>query len=281
MFSSRLIISCRSSFPFLFPYPAHFTRGIEGRGERANLLNLRSRVFENIQAAFDPIRHIDQSVGIDVEIVEHRRLLSFGRRWNKEADFLGAKLVSDIEDAQAGVVISDENDVLALKRAGRISCTLCGPKRKPRLQKSPSGTGQELTITGLRSSRISMIQTRFSPSAQSYFTDSSTATTNFLPGSGKRRMRIAAERRAPIDVADGFRFADFGNVEDRHAGVDQRDVRTVALRDRAMHVKMLAFKRCPIRPASLRLLWCRESTSAPLLSDLSDWKCRRSGTRAL
>ena len=77
-------------------------------------MNLRPGVLQHVQTALDPVGHVNQTVGVDVKIVEHRRLLSFGRRRNKEADFLGAKFISDIKDTQARIIVGNENKVLVL-----------------------------------------------------------------------------------------------------------------------------------------------------------------------
>src|SRR5207237_9506924 len=78
-------------------------------------LNLRPGVFQNIQPAFDSVSHVDQPIRIDVQIVEHRRLLAFRRRRNEEAHLLRTELVSDVKDSQPGVVIGDEDDIFALE----------------------------------------------------------------------------------------------------------------------------------------------------------------------
>src|SRR5947207_2521356 len=46
------------------------------------LLDLRPGVFQDVKPALDPVGHIDEAVGVDVEVVEHRRLLPLGRRRN-------------------------------------------------------------------------------------------------------------------------------------------------------------------------------------------------------
>src|SRR2546429_417736 len=68
-------------------------------------LNLRPGVFQNIQPAFDSVSHVDQPIRIDVQIVEHRRLLAFRRRRNEESHLLRTELVSDVKDSQPSVVI--------------------------------------------------------------------------------------------------------------------------------------------------------------------------------
>ena len=130
--------------------------------------------------------------------------------------------------------------------AGRSASRACRSR--------PRGTGQELTITGFLSSRISINQTRFSPSLQSYFTRLIDGDHQFSAGQRQRRVRVAAEWRTPVDVADGFRLADVGYVENHHAGVDQGNVGSVAMRNRAVHVKMLAGKWRPIRRRLLAFL---------------------------
>src|ERR687883_386338 len=84
------------------------------------LLNLRTCVLQNIQTAADAIGNVNQTVDIDIKIVEHRCLLPLGRGRDKEADFFGTVLISDIENPQTGIVIGDEDYVFALKRTGSI-----------------------------------------------------------------------------------------------------------------------------------------------------------------
>src|SRR6478672_1938619 len=79
------------------------------------LLNFRTGILEHVQAAFYAIGNVNQAIGIDIEIVEHRRLLTFRRRWNEEADFFRPELIADIEHAQTGIVVSHENNILALE----------------------------------------------------------------------------------------------------------------------------------------------------------------------
>src|SRR5687768_2610710 len=168
------------------------------------LLYLRSRVFENIQPALDPVRHIDQTVGIDVKIVEHRRLLSFGRRWNKKAYFLGAEFVSDIKDAQAGVVISNENDVLALKRPGTHLMHVVRPETQAALA--------EVAFrhrAGADDYRIALFSDIDEPNpllslGAVIFDRLVDGDDQFSAGQRQSCMRVAAERRTPVDVTDGF-----------------------------------------------------------------------------
>src|SRR4029077_17848149 len=44
-------------------------------------LNFRTRIFENVKAAFDTVGHIDQVIRIDIKVIEHGRLLSLRWRW--------------------------------------------------------------------------------------------------------------------------------------------------------------------------------------------------------
>src|SRR5581483_8618539 len=71
------------------------------------------------------------------------------------------------------------------------------------------------------------------------------------------RMRVAAERRAPIDAADRLRFGNIGYVENRHAGVYHRDIGSVTFGDDAVHVEMLAGKRRPVGRRFLAFLGAR------------------------
>src|SRR5574342_657320 len=48
------------------------------------------------------------------------------------------------------------------------------------------------------------------------------------------RMGVAAVRRAPVEPAYGFRLAHIRNINDRHSGVDQRDIRAIAVWNGAM-----------------------------------------------
>jgi hypothetical protein len=89
-------------------------------------LNFRTRIFENVKAAFDTVGHIDQAIRIDIEIVEHGRLLSLRWRRNEEAHFFGPELVSDIKDPKAGIIIGDEDNILALKRSRPILVHVVG-----------------------------------------------------------------------------------------------------------------------------------------------------------
>ena len=61
-------------------------------------LNFWSRIFQDVKPAFDSVGNVNQTVRIDIKIVEHGRLLSFRRGWNEVAYFLRAELVSDVED---------------------------------------------------------------------------------------------------------------------------------------------------------------------------------------
>jgi hypothetical protein len=83
-------------------------------------LNFWSRVLKDVKPAFDPVGHIDQTIGVDIKVVEHGRLLSFRGRWNEKAHFLRTKFISDIEDPKAGIIISHEDNILALERTGAI-----------------------------------------------------------------------------------------------------------------------------------------------------------------
>src|SRR4030095_4461255 len=78
-------------------------------------LNFWSRVFQDIKPALDAVRNVNQTVRIDIKVVEHGCLLSFRRRWNEVAHFLRTELVSDVEDAETRIIISNKNNVLALE----------------------------------------------------------------------------------------------------------------------------------------------------------------------
>src|SRR5207253_7402050 len=75
--------------------PRRWANGKLSSSRVAPSLNLRPGVFQNIQPAFDSVSHVDQLIGIDVQIVEHRRLLAFRWRRNEEAHLLRTELVSE------------------------------------------------------------------------------------------------------------------------------------------------------------------------------------------
>ena len=91
-FSSTCVF-IRHFFPFLTL--SHWER--EGEVKTCSL-NFWSRIFQDVKPAFDSVGNVNQTVRIDIKIVEHGRLLSFRRGWNEVAYFLRAELVSDVED---------------------------------------------------------------------------------------------------------------------------------------------------------------------------------------
>src|SRR4029453_4171984 len=98
---------------------------------RQTSLNFWSRVFQDIKSALDAVRNVNQTVRIDIKVVEHGRLLSFRRRWNEVAHFLRAELVSDVEDAETRILISNKNNVLALECSGPILMDVVGTEPQP------------------------------------------------------------------------------------------------------------------------------------------------------
>ncbi len=91
----------------------------------------------------------------------------------------------------------------------------------------------------------------------------------FSSGQWQRRMRIATERRTPVDMAYRFRLADVGDIENHHTRIDERDVRALAMRNCAVHMKMLSVERRPISRSFFTLLGPRNPPAPCLL-----WICR-------
>ena len=78
-------------------------------------LNFWPRVLEDVKSTFDTVRYVNQTVGIDVKIVEHWGLLAWRRRWNEVAYLFRAKLISNVKNAETGIIISYKDNILALK----------------------------------------------------------------------------------------------------------------------------------------------------------------------
>src|ERR1043165_740419 len=160
------------------------------------LLDLRAGVFQDVKSALDAVRDVDEAVGIDVEVVEHRRLLPFGRRRHEEADFFGTVLVAYVEDAEPRVVVGDEDDVLAVESPGAMLVHVVRPEAEPALAEIPFRDRARADDHG-----ISFLADIDQPDALlallAVIFDGLVDGDDELPPRQRHgRMRVAAERRA-------------------------------------------------------------------------------------
>src|SRR5919108_3860083 len=79
-----------------------------------------SGILENVQAAADSIGDINQSITIHINVVDLDCLLTLGRGWNKKSDFFGPKRVTNVNDSDTGVEITEVDEQIVVLGTGAV-----------------------------------------------------------------------------------------------------------------------------------------------------------------